>query len=82
MATSKRIPKNFVHRLGRHHFAHLRAVAESVDPIDSARLYLAIEHGHECVTAHRQAHTPSSGRYPHPHEGVLIPASLLGLGSH
>ncbi len=54
MATSKRIPKNFVHRLGRHHFAHLRAVAESVDPIESARLYLAIEHGHECITAHRQ----------------------------
>jgi site-specific recombinase XerD len=53
MAT-KRVPKTFVHRLGRHHFAHLRAVAESVDPIESARLYLAIDHGHECVTAHRQ----------------------------
>jgi len=54
MAPIKRPLKTYVHRLGRHHFAHLRAVAESVDPVESARLYLNIEHGHECVTAHRQ----------------------------
>lgn len=46
--------KSHVKRLGRHHFAHLRAVAENVDPMESARLYLSIEHGHECVSAHRQ----------------------------
>jgi site-specific recombinase XerD len=40
-------------RLGRHHFAHLRAVAEGLSLIDAARRYLAIEHGAEAVTAHR-----------------------------
>lgn len=41
-------------RLGRHHFAHLRAVAQGVDLIDSARRYLGIEHGHQAKVAHQQ----------------------------
>lgn len=41
-------------RLGYHHFAHLRAVAEGLTLIDSARRYLGIEHGHQAKTAHQQ----------------------------
>lgn len=44
----------FVQRLGPHHFAHLRATAEGIEIVDSARRYLGIEHGHEALTAHRQ----------------------------
>ena len=44
----------FVRRLGRHHFAHLRAFSEGLDVQASARRYLGIEHGHEAITAHRQ----------------------------
>jgi integrase len=40
-------------RLGPHHFAHLRAVAEGIEVQDSGRRYLGIEHGHEAVSAHR-----------------------------
>jgi len=45
----------FVRRLGPHHFAHLRAVAEGLAIADCARRYLGAQHGHEAVTAHRQA---------------------------
>lgn len=44
----------FVLRLGRHHFAHLRATAEGLDLIDSAKRYLGVEHGHQARTAHLQ----------------------------
>ena len=44
----------FVTRLGRHHFAHLRSIAEGLDIQDSAKRYLGVEHGHQAVTAHRQ----------------------------
>lgn len=44
----------FTQRLGPHHFAHLRAVAEGIAVMESARRFLAIEHGHEATTAHRQ----------------------------
>ena len=50
-----RAPAVFVRRLGPHHFAHLRAVAEGLDLGECARRYLGIEHGHEAITAHRQA---------------------------
>jgi integrase len=43
-----------VSRLGAHHFAHLRAVAEGLDIADSARRYLGIGHGHEARSAHLQ----------------------------
>ena len=45
----------FVRRLGPHHFAYLRAVAEGLDVGDCARRYLGIEHGHEAKTAHPEA---------------------------
>ena len=45
----------FVRRLGAHHFAHLRAVAEGLDVGECARRYLGIEHGHEAKTAHQEA---------------------------
>lgn len=44
----------FITRLGRHHFAHLRSIAEGLDIQDSAKRYLGVEHGHQAVTAHRQ----------------------------
>jgi site-specific recombinase XerD len=40
-------------RLGPHHFAHLRAVAEGLPLLESAARYLGIEHGHQAITAHR-----------------------------
>ena len=53
-ARSANINANASQRLGRHHFAHLRAVAQGVDLIDSARRYLGIEHGHQARAAHQQ----------------------------
>ena len=50
-----RASARFVRRLGPHHFAHLRAVAEGLDLGECARRYLGVEHGHEAITAHRQA---------------------------
>lgn len=47
-------PTKFVNRIGRHHFTHLRAVADGIDPGKSALLYLGCEHGLEAITAHRQ----------------------------
>ena len=44
----------FVRRLGRHHFSHLRAIAEGLDRIDSAKRYLGVEHGHQAHSAHQQ----------------------------
>lgn len=40
-------------RLGVHHFAYLRAVAEGIPVVEAARLYLGIEHGAQAITAHR-----------------------------
>jgi len=45
---------SYARRLGPHHFAHLRAIAEGLNMLDSARRFLGIEHGHQAVTAHRQ----------------------------
>ena len=44
----------FVRKLGRHHFSHLRAIAEGLDVVDSAKRYLGVEHGHQAKTAHQQ----------------------------
>ena len=46
--------RRYVRRIGRHHFAHLRAVAEGLDIADCAARYLSTEHGHEARTAHQQ----------------------------
>lgn len=43
---------SYVCRLGHHHFAHLRAVAEGIPILESARRYLSIEHGHQANSAH------------------------------
>ncbi len=40
-------------RIGAHHFAHLRAVAEGVPVPEAARRYLGIDHGHQAEGAHR-----------------------------
>ena len=50
MTTSVSLPV----RLGLHHFAHLRAVAEGLAVVDAARRYLGVEHGNEALAAHRQ----------------------------
>ncbi len=54
MATNTSRKSIFVRRLGRHHFAHLRAFSEGLDVQASAKRYLGIEHGHEAKTAHMQ----------------------------
>ena len=54
MATTTSKKSIFVRRLGRHHFAHLRAFSEGLDVQASAKRYLGIEHGHEAKTAHTQ----------------------------
>ena len=51
---SKVAAVQYVRRLGNHHFAHLRAVAEGLDLQDSAKRYLGIEHGHQARSAHLQ----------------------------
>ena len=40
-------------KLGRHHFAYLRAIADGLDRTESAKRYLGIDHGHEAITASR-----------------------------
>ena len=44
----------FIHRLGPHHFAYLRAIAESLDANASAQRFLGVTHGHERRSAHHQ----------------------------
>lgn len=41
-------------KLGKHHFAHLRSVAEGLDITESARRFLAIGHAAEVAGAHRE----------------------------
>ena len=41
-------------RLGVHHFAHVRALAEGLDVVSSAQRYLGIEHGNQAQAASRQ----------------------------
>lgn len=46
---------SYVSRLGLHHFAHLRAVAEGLPVVDAAKRYLGVEHGHQAKVAHLEA---------------------------
>jgi integrase len=46
--------RRFVRRIGLHHFAHLRAVAEGLDVAECAARYLGTQHGHEARSAHHQ----------------------------
>jgi hypothetical protein len=43
----------FIEKLGRHHFAYLRAAAEGVPVEDAARRHLDIEHMAAVPNAHR-----------------------------
>lgn len=54
MAETSMLTTRYVRRLGKHHFAHLRSVAEGIGIQDSAKRYLGVEHGHEAQTAHTQ----------------------------
>lgn len=44
----------YVRRLGYHHFAYLRSIAEGIDIQSSAKRYLGIDHGLQATTAHEQ----------------------------
>ncbi len=44
----------YVHRLGLHHFAYLRAVSEGLPIGVAAKRYLGVEHGHQAKVAHLQ----------------------------
>lgn len=44
----------FIRRLGPHHFAYLRAIAEGLDANMSANRYLGLAHGHEHRSARNQ----------------------------
>ena len=46
--------RRYGRRIGLHHFAHLRSVAEGLDVADCAARYLGTEHGHEAHAAHQQ----------------------------
>lgn len=46
--------RTYERRLGPHHFAYLRSLAEGLDREEAARRYLGLAHGHELVTLHRQ----------------------------
>jgi len=55
LANTRSAPSaRFIRRIGPHHFAYLRAVAEGLDAVESAKRYLGIQHGHEHRGAHRQ----------------------------
>jgi site-specific recombinase XerD len=43
----------YLRRMGPHHFAHLRAVADGLSIQASAQRYLGIEHGNAALAAHR-----------------------------
>ena len=47
-------PTRLIRRLGPHHFAYLRSIAEGLDANDSAHRYLGITHGHERRSLHAQ----------------------------
>ena len=44
----------YVHRLGLHHFAYLRAVSEGLPIVEAAKRYMGVEHGHQAKVAHLQ----------------------------
>jgi len=51
---TNRPTSRFIRRLGPHHFAYLRAIAEGLDAGPSAQRYLGVLHGHERRSAHHQ----------------------------
>jgi len=61
----------YVRHLGRHHFAHLRAVAEGIDTVDSAKRYLGVEHGHAAQNAHLQTRDAIRLNLPNPQQSKV-----------
>ena len=51
--SSTRSNHHRIGKIGAHHFAHLRAVAQGIPIDESARRYLLVHHGHEVVSGHR-----------------------------
>ena len=52
--TSKSIEPSNLKRLGAHHFAYLRSVANGLDVVACAHRYLGIEHGNQALAAHKR----------------------------
>lgn len=50
-------PGTWTARLGKHHFAYLRSIAEGLDRVESAKRYLGVEHGLQARDAHQQTVT-------------------------
>ncbi|WP_066335070.1 tyrosine-type recombinase/integrase [Azohydromonas lata] len=53
MPTKSDATSTYLRRMGPHHFAHLRAVADGLSVQASAQRYLGIEHGNAAMAAHR-----------------------------
>ena len=53
MPASPDATSTYQRRLGPHHFAHLRAVADGLPIQASAQRYLGVEHGNAAMAAHR-----------------------------
>lgn len=53
MSASPDATSTYQRRLGPHHFAHLRAVADGLPIQASAQRYLGVEHGNAALAAHR-----------------------------
>ena len=47
------VQRRFARTMGLHYFAHLRAVAESLDVAECAARYLGTEHGQEARLGHQ-----------------------------
>ena len=83
-ASSRALDTRFIRRIGPHHFAYLRAVAEGLDGNDAAQRYLGTTHGHERRSAHRQlvdaiqAVARRSGERAWRLVGVAIPPVAVG----
>ena len=53
MARTSSKSSTYQQKIGVHHFAHLRAVAEGLGVVAAAQRYLGVDHGHQATTAHR-----------------------------
>jgi integrase len=69
-------------RLGPHHFAHLRAVAQGIPVVESARRYLGVEHAAAAAGAHRLAveHVRAIARRRGDSRWRLLGLDLSGAG--
>ncbi|CAN7780157.1 tyrosine-type recombinase/integrase [Cupriavidus necator] len=83
-----RKPLSTIERLGKHHFAHLKAVAMGVPFQAAAHRYLGIHHGHQAVGAHRLTVESVRGLARRQHEpawrliGLMIRVDVEGQHRH